>query len=76
MCAMKISNDTNCRWWLDRLDGGQDRSLIDSIEGEKMEKKIKKSNGPVIVEDLGKDAWMPVEKVLVENGVVIGQRFG
>lgn len=35
--------------------------------------KDMKVNGPVIVEDLCKDAWMPVEEVLVENGVVVGQ---
>lgn len=30
---------------------------------------------PVIVEDLSEDAWVPVEEVLVEDGVVVGQRL-
>ena len=36
---------------------------------------IKVNGRPVIVEDLCKDAWMPVEEVLVENGIVVGQSF-
>ena len=31
---------------------------------------------PVVVEDLGEDAGVSVEEVLVEDGVVVGQRFG
>ena len=31
---------------------------------------------PVIVKDLCKDAWVPVEEVLVEYGVIVGEGLG
>jgi hypothetical protein len=30
---------------------------------------------PVIVEDLSEDAWMPVEEILVEHGIVVSERL-
>lgn len=37
--------------------------------------RIMKFTSSVIVEYLGKDAWMSVEKELVENGIVVGKGF-
>ncbi len=31
--------------------------------------------GAVVIEDLGKDSWVAVEEVFVENGIVVGQGF-
>lgn len=30
---------------------------------------------PVVVQDLGKNPRMPIEEVLVQDGIIIGQRF-
>ena len=33
------------------------------------------SNEPVVIEDLGEDTRMSIEKVLVEDGIVVSQSF-
>jgi hypothetical protein len=38
-------------------------------------KMMKKPPPPVVVEDLGEHPRVPVEEVLVEDGVVVGQSF-
>lgn len=35
----------------------------------------KLSNEPVVIEDLGEDTRVSIEKVLVEDGIVVGQSF-